>query len=600
MINTWPGWKCVRPLGEGGFGRVYEIEREDGGKTYRSALKVITIPEKQEEVQNFYSEGMMKENVTAYYKSVVDDFRNEFALMYDLKGYTNIVSYEEHMVVEHKDEIGWDILIRMELLTPLQEWLRVNPLTENVVIKLGCDICTALELCHKNNIIHRDIKPENIFVNKTGDFKLGDFGIARVAETATTFMSKKGTYPYMAPEVFKCQKYNEKVDTYSLGIVLYRLLNNQRTPFLPMGQLVREHYDIALDRRMSGELIPNPINGCQELKKVILKAIQYDSRKRYHSALEFRKALEQCNGKGMGDNPFPPYKGSFDEPISHTDTLGGPTDGPKPPVPPTPQPEPTGKKWLILSLCVVGLLLVVVVLLISKLEKPEVQSESESVKSIENSNEIEAVVENAPESFEVSKSEDTVVETEKEIIGDLKIGCNTHAILIGDTVEMRVAADNFYFDNSTEGLEFFSDNTDIATVDTNGIVTGISWGVVNITASYQGKETSYQLYVAKYPGFSDAFISAEYDRINTKMYETTTVDLMLEGNIPEKFNIICYCSGGMSVSYEWGEYQENVLPVNITPVSSKTAEGKITVLLYPQGEPGAIVAATSIDVTISE
>ena len=88
---------------------------------------------------------------------------------------------------------------------------------------MGVDICKALELYQKYNIIHRDIKPENIFVSDNGDFKLGDFGIARTIEKTMSDLSKKGTYNYMAPEVYQGGEYGFSVDLYSLGIVLYRI-----------------------------------------------------------------------------------------------------------------------------------------------------------------------------------------------------------------------------------------------------------------------------------------------------------------------------------------------------------------------------------------
>ena len=69
------------------------------------------------------------------------------------------------------------------------------------MIKLGCDLAMALIYCRKLNIIHRDVKPENIFVSRFGDFKLGDFGIAREQAHTMSNMSKKGTYSYMAPKV---------------------------------------------------------------------------------------------------------------------------------------------------------------------------------------------------------------------------------------------------------------------------------------------------------------------------------------------------------------------------------------------------------------
>jgi serine/threonine protein kinase len=77
-----------------------------------------------------------------------------------LKGHTNIVSYEDHTVIPHENKIGWDILIRMELLTPLTDYLQNHKFSEDDVIKLGIDICKALTLCERYSIIHRDIKPD--------------------------------------------------------------------------------------------------------------------------------------------------------------------------------------------------------------------------------------------------------------------------------------------------------------------------------------------------------------------------------------------------------------------------------------------------------
>ena len=163
-INTWPGWECVRLIGSGSYGKVYEIKKIEYGKTYTAALKVITIPQNKAEINNAFDDGMDKESVTNYFRSFVDKIADEVALMYDLKGYTNIVSYQDHKVIEHEDEIRWDILIRMELLIPLQIYCNQKKLTEKEILKLGCDICRAIELCWKRKIVHRDIKPANIFI----------------------------------------------------------------------------------------------------------------------------------------------------------------------------------------------------------------------------------------------------------------------------------------------------------------------------------------------------------------------------------------------------------------------------------------------------
>ena len=253
-------WRIICQIGEGSFGKVFEIEREDFGVTYRAALKAITVPASESELLEVKADGMDDASVRTYFGSFVEELVKEFALMSRLKGNSNVVSYEDHQVIEHPDDIGWDILIRMELLTPLNWYTSTHTVTRQDVIKLGIDLCRALELCQKYNIIHRDIKPENIFVSDTGDFKLGDFGIARTVEKTTSGLSKKGTYTYMAPEVYKGEAYGSTVDIYSLGIVLYRLLNGNRTPFLPAAPAPITHADRenALARRFSGSPLPAP------------------------------------------------------------------------------------------------------------------------------------------------------------------------------------------------------------------------------------------------------------------------------------------------------------------------------------------------------
>lgn len=214
--------------------------------------------------------------------------------MSKLKGNSNVVSYEDHKVIEHKGEIGWDILIRMELLTPMMRYIRNNPMDRSKVIQLGIDICKALELCRKHDIVHRDIKPENIFVSDDGQFKLGDFGIAKTMEQTTGSIGKKGTYNYMAPEVYKGEPYGPRVDIYSLGIVLYRYMNNGRFPFQPAAPIPLKPSDNekAISKRVNGEELLPPVNADEYLSKIILKACAYSAEDRYASPTEMREDLE--------------------------------------------------------------------------------------------------------------------------------------------------------------------------------------------------------------------------------------------------------------------------------------------------------------------
>ena len=287
-------WNIVSCLGAGSYGKVFEIERSEFGQTYRAALKVITVPQSSAEVRSVISEGMSVSQAEAYFHGIVEELMHEFSIMFKLKGTANIVSCEDLRVLEHPDGIGWDILIRMELLHPLLPYVYQNPMARRDIIRLGIDICKALELCQRYNIIHRDIKPENIFISDNGDYKLGDFGIARTIERTTSGLSKKGTYSYMAPEVYAGREYGFSVDTYSLGLVLYRMLNKNRGPFLPQPPeaITFSSREQALARRMSGEPLPRPFYGEGRLGEIVLKACAFDPKDRYSSPQQLRQELE--------------------------------------------------------------------------------------------------------------------------------------------------------------------------------------------------------------------------------------------------------------------------------------------------------------------
>ena len=287
-------WHITEQIGEGSYGRVYIIERHELGQTYRSALKAITVPGSQDEIRSSMSDGMTLEDVTGYYKNVANNIINEFILMSKLKGNSHIVSYEDHMIMEHEDDIGWDILIRMELLTPLVELTSQSQMDENEVIKLGVDLCKALELCRMYDIIHRDIKPENIFIAANGDYKIGDFGVAKTIEKTKMGLSRKGTYLYMAPEIYSSRPYGPTVDIYSLGIVMYKLLNENRLPFLPEypKPIAPVDKEEALHKRLRGDNIPEPKNGSRKLRQIVIKSCAYKPEERYSSAEEMRRDLE--------------------------------------------------------------------------------------------------------------------------------------------------------------------------------------------------------------------------------------------------------------------------------------------------------------------
>lgn len=297
LSRVWPEWKAVEKIGEGSFGKVYKCEREEFGIKSVCAIKIISIPQSQAELESMSFEGVSKEGARTYYGDVVKDFANEIKLMEMLKGAPNVVNVENFRIIERENEIGWDIYIRMEYLQSFVSYSKNRKFTEAEVKKFALDISNALDVCSKNGVIHRDVKPDNIFVDKFGSFKLGDFGVARKLEGTMSVMSKKGTYSYMAPEVFRGEKYDCRADIYSLGMVMYKLLNRNRDPFVDVNSAAigfKERNE-AIERRRRGEKLPAPVDASLSMAAVILKACEFKAEDRYATVADFKAAILGTN-----------------------------------------------------------------------------------------------------------------------------------------------------------------------------------------------------------------------------------------------------------------------------------------------------------------
>ena len=281
-------------------------------------MKIISI--NADMLDDLYGSQYDEDTAKKLCEDSLRNIQREYNLMYELRGNPNVVRCDDMKVVGHNDGIGCDVYIMMELLTPLQKVLKAGSLDEKDVLRLGTDICRALIVCEQHKIIHRDIKPPNILVTDNGTYKLGDFGTARTFEH-TSSATVAGTETYMAPEVIRREKYGRDVDTYSLGLVMYRMLNKGQLPFVPLDKIpTADDRAKSLQRRIAGEKLPVPAAGSPALKAVVLTACSYDRRGRYRSAGDM---LEDLLRAEEGTMPmFRPFEDDGSTVIEETQTGG--------------------------------------------------------------------------------------------------------------------------------------------------------------------------------------------------------------------------------------------------------------------------------------
>lgn len=186
-------------IGRGGVGQVWQAD--DTRLDRRVAVKTLTH-DVDEDVQRFERE--VRTLATLNHPSIVTI----------------------HDAGEHD---GTAYLV-MELVegASLADELADGPLDPDRAVRIAASVADGLAVAHTAGIIHRDVKPGNILLDTDGTAKLADFGIARLAEAATTTVTMVGTAAYLAPEQLEVTELTPAVDVYALGLVLLEMLTGQR------------------------------------------------------------------------------------------------------------------------------------------------------------------------------------------------------------------------------------------------------------------------------------------------------------------------------------------------------------------------------------
>lgn len=278
-LPEFNGWQGVRALGAGRCGETFEIERNDGfGAAEHGALKIISI------------EATSDPEETAQLRSQLENMSRVLRASESMSDSKNVLPWRDHAIRRYADGSGWEISLRTDLAVPLERYIRSHTYGETDVARIGAGVCSALALCRDRGIVHGDVKPENIFVsggNFEGslDVRLGDFGMSALVQDAAG--------DFAAPEVLCGETPSAENDVYSVGMVLYWMLNDRRIPFVPLPPEGVSGSDLAIarDMRLRGDPMPKPLHGSAALQAVIMKAISDQPADRYPTAEALQDAL---------------------------------------------------------------------------------------------------------------------------------------------------------------------------------------------------------------------------------------------------------------------------------------------------------------------
>lgn len=288
LPSEWEDWKIERLIGEDSYVKLYLASKERGSKVYYSVIEYIFIPKNSDKGRTDYLSDDISDNLMSF-------INDEINVSSQLRGIENILSYNDYLIKETDFNDGYQIYIRMEHMRRLSEMIgQKGGFPEINIINLAIDMCSALEMLQQKNIIHGDIRPENIFVDDDGSYKLGNFGIKKVLDRTIGGSIARSTEVNTAPEVMKGSDESIGSEIYSLGLMIYRLLNNNRPPFAPQKghPMTYNESNQALVRRMAGEKLPYPENcSSVDFSQIILRACEYNPENRWQNPSAMKKAL---------------------------------------------------------------------------------------------------------------------------------------------------------------------------------------------------------------------------------------------------------------------------------------------------------------------
>lgn len=261
----------------------------DAASGEKFILKHILVPESQVKIDAMLLAGACanEDDARVYFRQEADAIAEEVRILERLSRIRGFIPFRGCQVESCAEGAGSQVYLLSAYQTTLSSFTRKNAMTHLNAVNLGIDLCAALSICHKAGYLYLDLKPENIFMTPQRQFLIGDLGFLSLDELDFATFPDKYQSPYTAPEVADLMAgLNATIDTYALGMVLYRIYNGGRGPF--EDELSPAEAD---KRRLAGEALPSPVYADYEMAGILQKACAFRPEDRWQSPEEMGQAL---------------------------------------------------------------------------------------------------------------------------------------------------------------------------------------------------------------------------------------------------------------------------------------------------------------------
>lgn len=266
-------WICIDEIGNRDGVCTYIASKQDKV----SIIKQTIIPNSiayMESLSRFRGKNI---DILNYYEPIANSVMSQYIKMNELQHIDGLIKYEYPIKQKYSVHPGWEIFVLMEKLTPLDYYINQNGITVRNVLNMARSLYSTLDKCKEKGLYHLNIKRSNIFLDDNGNFKISDFGKIAINEGLTHVSSV-----HMSPELERRERTDHRSDIYSLGIIIYMLLNGDNNDLNNCKKLLQQGHELE-----------KPLKGTELMLNFLRKACNFDIEKRYTSYIDLINDIDE-------------------------------------------------------------------------------------------------------------------------------------------------------------------------------------------------------------------------------------------------------------------------------------------------------------------